>query len=183
MKKRNTMTTRKTGTKTRSKSPFLWLLIPGGAIALALILNLYILVFAYVPSGSMETTIPAGSLILGSRLSYRNEDPQRGDIVFFRLEETGSTLLIKRVIAVAGDTFSMENGTVFINGSPLSEPYAQLDGSDYPSITVPEGMLILLGDDRGNSTDSRFWEPPFVPAENVVGKATLILFPAFGKLS
>lgn len=177
------MTTRKTGTKTRSKSPFLWLLIPGGAAALALILNLYILVFAYVPSGSMETTIPAGSLILGSRLSYRNEDPQRGDIVFFRQEETGGTLLIKRVIAVAGDTFSMANGTVFVNGSPLSEPYAQPDDSDYPGVIVPEGMLILLGDDRENSHDSRFWDDPFVPAANVVGKATFVLFPTFGNLS
>ena len=177
------MTTRKTGTKTRSNSPFLWLLIPGGAVALALVLNLYILVFAYVPSGSMAQTIPAGSLILGSRLSYRNEDPQRGDIVFFRQEETGGTLLIKRVIAVAGDTFLVENGTVYINDEAISEPYAQLDESDFACVTVPEGMLILLGDHRANSHDSRFWEDPFVPAVNVVGKATFILFPAIGKLS
>lgn len=179
------MTTRKSGTKTRTrnKSGFLWLLIPAGAILLALVLNLYILVFAYVPSGSMENTIPAGSLILGSRLSYRNEMPERGDIVFFRREETGNTLLIKRVIAVEGDSFSVENGSVTVNGDPVSEPYALPDSSNFESITVPEGMLILLGDNRANSKDSRFWEIPYVSVDNVVGKATLILFPRVGKLS
>ena len=158
----------------------LWLLIPAGAVLLALFLNLYILVFATVPSGSMSPTIPEGSLVLGSRLAYRSDSIDRGDIVFFRHPELGSTLLIKRVIAVEGDTFAITHGQVYINDQPVDEPY--LKGQmqeDFPAVIVPEGKLILLGDNREHSTDSRFWEDPFGDVDHVVAKATFLLFPGF----
>ena len=171
-------------TRTTNKRHSLrWLLIPGGALLLAAFLSFYILLLAFVPSGSMEQTIPAGSLILGSRLSYRNDTPQKGDIIFFRHAECGKNLLVKRVVAVAGDTISLENGTVFVNGEALSEDYAAKDGSNFQEITVPAGKLLVLGDNRANSNDSRFWEDPFVDLEDVVGKATYILVPRFGELS
>lgn len=168
---------------TNKRSGFRWLLIPGSALLLAAFLSFYILLLAFVPSGSMESTIPAGSLILGSRLSYRNDTPQKGAIIFFRHAECGKNLLVKRVIATEGDCFSIENGTVFVNGEALPEDYAAKDGSNFPEITVPAGKLLVLGDNRANSNDSRFWEDPFVSVDDVVGKATYILYPRFGELS
>lgn len=157
-----------------------WLLIPGSAVLLAIFLNLYILVFATVPSGSMSPTVPEGSLVIGSRLAYRSSSVQRGDVVFFRHPELGRTLLIKRVIAVEGDTFAITDGQVYLNGQPLDEAYitGQMQ-EDFPAVTVPEGKLILLGDNREHSTDSRFWEDPFADEDNVVAKATFLLFPGF----
>ena len=171
-------------TKTTNKCHSLrWLLIPGSALLLAAFLSFYILLLAFVPSGSMESTIPAGSLILGSRLSYRNSVPQKGDIIFFRHPECGKNLLVKRVIATEGDTFSMENGTVFINGEAISEEYAVKDSGNFPEITVPAGKLLVLGDNRANSKDSRSWNDPFVDLAAVEGKATYILYPRLGELS
>lgn len=171
-------------TRTTNKHPGLrWLLIPGSALLLAAFLSFYILILAFVPSGSMASTIPAGSLILGSRLSYRNSAPQKGDIIFFRHPECGKNLLVKRVVATEGDTFSIENGTIYINGEAISEDYAAKDGSNFPQVTVPAGKLLVLGDNRANSNDSRFWEDPFVSTDAVAGKAAYILFPRLGELS
>lgn len=161
-----------------------WLLIPGSAVLLALLLNLYILVFATVPSGSMVPTVPEGSLLLGSRLAYCNTAPERGDIVFFHHPELGRSLILKRVIAVGGDTFEILDGQVWINGQPLKEPYATGQSREsFPAIAVPEGKLILLGDNRDFSTDSRFWEDPFVDEANVVAKATFLIYPGFHAIS
>ena len=181
--------TRKKRTKTNKPSSetargLRWLLIPGSAVLLALFLNLYILVFATVPSGSMAPSIPEGSLVLGSRLAYCNAAPQSGDVVFFRHPELGNTLILKRVIAVGGDTFRIESGQVYVNGQPLDEPYILQEKSEsFPEVTVPEGKLLLLGDNRDHSTDSRFWEDPFVDGSNVVAKAVFLLFPGFCTIS
>ncbi len=169
---------RKKTRTTNKPSALRWLLIPLSAILLAFIVSNFLVVLAYVPSGSMEPTIAAGGLLLGSRLAYHKEDPQPGDVVFFRHKETGNRLLVKRIVAVGGDTFEIKSGVIYRNDEPLSEPYrSDGDTSYYPRITVPEGMLILLGDNRTASQDARDWEQPFVAEEDVVGKALLLLFP------
>ena len=177
------MTRTRTGSDPSRCARLRWLLIPGSAVLLALLLNTFVMVFAHVPSGSMESTIPAGSLVIGSRLSYRDAPPQRGDIIFFRHEETGNTLLIKRVVAVAGDTFQIKSGTVYINGAPEQASYATgAAGKDTDAVTVPEGKLLVLGDNREASRDSRYWEDPFVDQQDVVGQAAYLLLPALKKL-
>ena len=185
---KSTKTTRKKRTTNKPssdvRSGLRWLLIPGSAVLLALLLNMYILVFATVPSGSMAPTVPEGSLLLGSRLAYCSAAPQRGDVVFFRHEELGRSLILKRVIAVGGDTFRITDGQVFINDQPLEEPYITGQKQDrYPAVTVPEGKLVLLGDNRDHSTDSRFWEEPFVDRSCVVAKAVFLLYPYWKTLS
>jgi len=171
-------------TKTTNKRrSFPFLVLPILAILLALVVSNFLVVLAYVPSASMADTIPAGSILVGSRLSYRSRMPAYGDIVLFRREETGNTWLIKRVIAVGGDTFAVENGIVYRNGEPLEEPYcSSFSGETVLPITVPEGMLILLGDHRAASVDARFWENPFVSVEEVMGQAVFLLFPRLGRL-
>ena len=171
-------------TKTTNKRrSFPFLILPVLAILLALVVSNFLVVLAYVPSASRADTIPEGSILVGSRLAYQSRMPAYGEIVLFRHEETGNTWLIKRVIAVGGDTFAVENGTVYRNGEPLDEPYcSSFSEETVAPITVPDGMLILLGDHRAASVDARFWENPFVSVEDVVGQAVFLVFPRFSAL-
>lgn len=132
---------------------------------------------AWVPSGSMEPTLPARSYFLGWRLPYFFADPtpERGDIVMFRSDELDE-LLVKRTVGLPGDTVSIENGTVCINGEPLNEPYLPAGVETYPMteetvFIVPEDHIFVLGDNRPGSFDSRGWQDPYVPLSMIRSKA------------
>lgn len=146
-----------------------YLLITAAAVVL---LFRVILQLAFVPSGSMESTIPTDSLLISWQLSYLAADPmpQRGDVVTFWSDETGK-LLVKRVIGVGGDEITISDGTVYCNGEALEEPYLQAEGitESFASnkYRVPEGCLFFMGDNRGNSFDSRRWSMPYIAAEKV----------------
>lgn len=169
---------KKTTRTTNKRSSFLFLLLPISAILLAVIVSNFVLCLLFVPSESMAEAIPEHSILLGSRLAYRDKSPSRGDIVFFTHPEVGRATLIKRVIAVGGDTFEIRDGVVYLNGEILDEPYVSSPSdTDFPLVTVPEGKLILLGDNRAASQDSRVFEDPFVSETRVKGKVILVLFP------
>ena len=110
-----------------------------------------------VPSSSMEPAIPAGSVILGSRIF---SELGRGDIIVFRHE--GKTL-VKRVVAVPGDTVYLDDldGSFTVNRETPTATRI---------LTVPEGYFFVVGDNRGNSLDSRVWEPPFVSGGTVIAR-------------
>jgi len=158
----------------------------------------------FIPSSSMEPTLMPGDRVLVSKLAYRFGDVGRGDVAVFEnpnpaLLPDRSVLgsffhwlgeglgfaqpeeedLIKRVIGVPGDVEEIRDRTVHVNGQPLAEPYltpdAQAAMGDYGPVTVPEGMLFVLGDNRGNSADSR--AIGFVPEDRVVGRAFVIIWP------
>lgn len=158
--------------------------LPGTAILLAALLNTYLFINAYVPSGSMVPTIPEGAMVLGNRMAYRKEEPKTGDVVFFHHAEMGEQQwLVKRVIALPGQTFAVKEGQVYINGSPLREPYVEYASKDnFPEICVPEDCYILLGDNRQASHDSRYWEDPFVRREDIRAKGWFVYFPKFLRL-
>ena len=151
-----------------------WVTVIEIAVILAVILNVFIVVNAVIPSASMETTIMTGDRIFGNRLAYLNDDPKRGDIVIFRYPDDETQLFIKRVIGEPGDTVLIQDGKVYINGSdtPLDEPYfnGQPFG-DYGPVSVPEDFYFMLGDNRNNSADSRFWKNPYVHRDKILGKA------------
>ncbi len=127
---------------------------------------------AWVPSGSMETTLPTKSLLFSWQLPYAVSDPtpQRGEIVTFWSDEMGK-LLVKRVIGLPGDIVTFQDGFVYINGQELDESYLPRQGitasGSREEYVVPEGCLFFMGDNRTGSWDARSWNDPFVPVENV----------------
>lgn len=145
------------------------------AVMVALFRGVFLL--GFVTSGSMEPTLPTHSVFLGWHLSYLVGDPQpdRGDIMLFTSDELGETL-VKRVIGLPGDTVSFDGGCVYVNGELLEEDYLSVQGATYPqnqgdSFTVPEDRVFLLGDNRNNSLDSRYWQDPFIPISNMQARA------------
>lgn len=159
------------------------LLVPAAAILLAALLNLFFLMNIHVPSGSMEPTIPAGSMLLGNRTAYWFGDPMPGDVVVFRHSAAGGRLLIKRIIAVPGQTFAILEGRVYLDGQLLPEEYVlDFSADEYPETQIPEGCYLVLGDNRPVSMDSRFWEDPFIRREDILARALFIYYPRFYRL-
>lgn len=162
-----------------------WIIVIEVAVILAVVLNMFIIVNAIVPTASMETTIMTGDRLFGNRLAYNKEDPKRGDIVIFKFPDDEKQLFIKRIIGMPGDTLEMIDGVVYINGETIDEPYlATIPYGDYGPITVPDGAYFMMGDNRNNSADSRYWQQPFVYRDKILGKAVFCYFPfsEFGKI-
>ncbi len=170
--------------KNVKKDIFEWVLTLVAAVAVALFINNFIIVNATVPSSSMEETIMTDDRVIGLRLAYKNNDPLRGDIIIFKFPDDESILYIKRVIGLPGDTVDIHDGSVFVNGEALEEPYIKesTEGSFGP-YTVPEGHYFMLGDNRNNSADSRYWNNTFLEREKIVGKAVLRYWPSVKKLN
>ena len=124
---------------------------------------------------SMNPTLQDGEYILVNRLAYKIGNPVRGDIVVFSFPMDPRQDLIKRVIGLPGESISVQDGKVMINGVPLEEPYIAAPPIYNGTWEVPEGQLFVLGDNRNESKDSHEWG--LLPVENVVGRAILIYWP------
>ncbi len=124
----------------------------------------------------MEPTLHDGERLLVSKFTYRLHPPRPGDIVVFRSPVNPGDDLIKRVIAVAGDRVEIARGQVIVNGLAREELYITPgDVKSFPPVIVPAGSIFVLGDNRPNSEDSRYFGPVSVRA--VKGKAVLIWWP------
>ena len=138
----------------------------------------FIIQIAWVPSGSMETTLPTKSAMLGWQLPFVVADPvpERGDIVTFWDEELNK-VLVKRVIGLPGDEISFSGGYVYVNGEQLEEPYLMAQGVTEcdETFTVPEGCFFPLGDNRTGSFDARFWETPYIPVSAIQAKPFVVI--------
>lgn len=161
----------------------------------ALLLSLFIKGFLIdnrlIPTSSMVPTVPVNSRILVNRLVYDFSEPQFQDIVVF--EPTESTKqevgrgddMLKRVIGLPGDIIVIVDGQLYRNGQAVDEPYIS-EPMDYEfgPVEVPEGCVFLLGDNRNYSFDAHLWSDPFVPIDNVKGKAFFLYWPKenFGTL-
>jgi signal peptidase I len=132
----------------------------------------------YIPSESMVPTLEVGDRVFVNKFVYRFSEPERGDIVVFESVEGGEQDLIKRVVAIPGDNVSVQNGALFISGERREEPYVNNkfpDDSFYGPTTVPQGSVFVMGDNRNNSRDSRFFGP--VAVENIEGEAFVTFWP------
>ncbi len=148
------------------------------AFATAFIVSHTLIANAQVPSGSMETTIMTGSRIIVNRMAYIAGDPQRGDIIAFYYPDDGKTIYLKRIIGLPGERIEGINGTIYIDGSPLAEGYLreEMEG-DFGPYVVPKDGFFVMGDNRNNSLDSRFWKNKFVEKSEIVGRAEMEYFP------
>jgi signal peptidase I len=178
-------------------------LLVGVALLVAILIKTFLFQAFYIPSGSMENTLEVNDRVLVNKLAYRIGDIQRGDVIVFddprggfgQAEESvvDSALrnlfesiglaaprseFIKRVIGLPGEVVEGRDGVVFVNGVPLYEPYLKDPGepiSTFGPIDVPADALFVMGDNRSESQDSRFFGP--IPTEDVVGKAFVIIWP------
>ncbi|EOS26088.1 signal peptidase I [Lachnospiraceae bacterium 3-1] len=148
------------------------------ALAFGFLLNKYMIANAQVPTSSMETTVMAGDRILVNRLSYVFAEPKRGDIVTFIYPDDGQTLYLKRILGLPGETIEGRKGVLYIDGKPLEKDFTQeISYDDFGPYQVPEGTYFMMGDNRKDSWDSRYWEHKFVKKEDIIGKAAVSYFP------
>ena len=160
-----------------------WIAVIVVAVVISLSVNTFIIVNATGPSSSMETTIMAHDRIIGNRLTYRFKDPARGDIIIFKNPDDESVLYIKRLIGLPGDVVEVYDNTVFINGEALDEPYLNVETlGEFGPYYVPDGAYFMMGDNRNDSADSRYWNNTFLYRDGIVGKAVFRYWPKFSKL-
>lgn len=159
-----------------------WVFTIGITLAVVFVLKNYIIINASVPTGSMENTIMPGDNLLGFRLAYLTEEPQRGDVIFFYFPDDESQKYVKRIIGLPGEKVFISGGNIYINDAttPLEEEYLKEEwvvGMGPFEFEVPEDCYLVLGDNRNSSQDARYWMNPYVAKEKIIGKAIFTYFP------
>jgi signal peptidase I len=161
-----------------------WIVILVAALTVAILVKTFLIQAFFIPSGSMEPTLKPGDRVLVNKLSYELHSIHRGDIVVFKRppSEPNPAIndLIKRVIGLPGDRIEARQGMVYINGQALSEPYLPPGTvtTGLPLTTVPAGQYFVLGDNRGDSADSRVIGP--IARHLIVGRAFIRVWPLSG---
>ena len=158
-----------------------WVAIVAGALIVALLVKTFLIQAFYSPSLSMYSTLDKGDRVLVNKLSYHLHDVHRGDIVVFErpknVPDTGIKDLIKRVVGLPGDTIESKDGDVYINGHKLKEPYLDrgVRTVNLSRQKIPRDEVFVMGDNRGNSEDSRIFGP--IDEDLLVGRAFIRVWP------
>lgn len=157
----------------------------GKTVAMAFVLSFGIRTFVaearYIPSSSMEPTLQINDRLIIEKMTYRFDDPKRGDVIVFNATDAlkaqnFNEAFIKRIIGLPGDTVEVKRGEVRVNGKLLREIYIkEKPNYNYGPVTVPEGNYLVLGDNRNNSYDSHYWG--FVPKDKIIGRAFVRFWP------
>lgn len=151
--------------------------------SLFIVVYLFILQPHQVKGASMENTFHSGDYILTSKIAYKFDKPKRGDVIVFKSPKNPDIDYIKRIIGLPGDRIMISNGEVYLNGELLNENYIAakttlMEGGfikEGVTVTVPDGYLFVMGDNRPRSSDSR--EFGFIPITDVIGKVFFRYFP------
>lgn len=145
------------------------------AFVAAFIITHFIIINTWVPTGSMNNTIMDNDKVIGLRFTYAFSSPKRGDIVIFKYPDDESKNYVKRVIGIPGDVVEISDGQVSVNGEVLDEPYIKetMDTSETLSYTVPENSYFVMGDNRNNSNDARYWKNHYVTKDKILAKGWL----------
>lgn len=165
-----------------------WVVIIAAAVGFAILLRTYVVEPYEIPSESMINTIQVGDRILGEKISYLTRDPEAGEVVTFRDPEDASTTLIKRIIATPGQTIDLQDGVVYVDGVALDEPYTLgketdpierhastlSDSISYP-YTLGDDEYWVMGDNRTNSLDSRYFGP--ITRDMITSRAWVTFWP------
>lgn len=159
-----------------------WILPFLFALAVTWLLKNYIIINADVPTGSMENAIMPGDRLIGNRLAYLKDDPMRGDIIIFKYPDNEEELYVKRIVGLPGETVEIRQGEIYINGSeqPLHEDYLKerwtVATGDY-YFEIPEDSYLVLGDNRNDSWDARYWTNTYVHKDKILGQAVFVYWP------
>lgn len=155
-----------------------WVVSIAAAVAVAVFIRTFIVELYVVDGPSMRPTLQHEERLVVNKFIYHVRDPQKGEVIIFRYPRDPSRDFIKRVIATAGDTIEIKEGHVYVNDQLLREDYIlEKTRTEYPKVTIPEGTIFVMGDNRNNSEDSRFPDVGFVPLDLVKGKAVCIFWP------
>lgn len=161
-----------------------WVVVIVAAVLIALLIRNFVVQSYQIPSGSMQETLQEGDRVMVNHLSYRLHDVNRGDVIVFDRPADAPGApgdpddLIKRAIALPGETIQTIDGVVHIDGQPLDEPYlapGTLTFDIEEPFEVPEDEVFVLGDNRGNSEDSRYIGP--IETDTIEGRAFAIIWP------
>lgn len=157
-----------------------WVAVIGGALAVALVIQSFLVQAFYIPSSSMEPTLEVGDRVLVNKLSYDLHDVNRGDLVVFeRPDGSAGDIkdLIKRAIGLPGETVEIRDGSVLIDGRVLDEPYLADEEVlvEFAPVQVPEDQVFVMGDNRDDSRDSRAFGP--ITIDSIVGRAFVRVWP------
>ncbi len=152
------------------------------SIVLAVIIAIFIRLFLFevflVEGSSMYPTLQNHERLIVNKATYFFNEPQKGDIIVFSFSPQRD--FIKRVVAVEGDIVEISGGKLFVNNVALDEPYIEgYQMMNFGPVTIPEGHIFVLGDNRGNSMDSRDPAVGYVSREKVKGKAIVVFWPPF----
>jgi len=151
------------------------------AILLAVVL-FFVLQFALqstvVEGSSMEPNLVDGEWVLVNKLAYRMGEPQRGDVIVFHAPGERDKDYIKRVVAVAGEEVVVRDGRLVVDGLPVAESWLpRQDPTAFGPYVVRPGEVVVFGDNRPNSNDSRLWPEPGLPDERIVGRVWISVWP------
>ena len=159
------------------------------ALIIAIFLKTCIFAYIVIPTGSMLNTIQEGDRIIASRLAYINDEPQRYDIIIFKYPDDETQLFAKRIIALPGETIEVKNGIVYITDKNGNKSTARTDfitncipTGNFGPYTVPLGSYFVMGDNRNDSWDSRYWDNKTVKKGKIIGKVKFRYFPNPGKI-
>lgn len=153
------------------------------AVILALLINRFVFFKVTVPTGSMLPTIKLGDQLIVTRI-YNVNNLKRGDIIVFKSEELRK-VLVKRLIGLPGESIDIDSkGIVSVNGKKIEEPYVVYSEGFAGHFKVPAKSFLFFGDNRADSLDARKWFDPYIPAEKIMGKAQIVVYPfdRFGRI-
>lgn len=183
------MEEKNTGASAVIKEIFSWVMTFAIAIAAAFFIKTFIIINATVPTGSMENTIMPGDDLIGFRLAYVFSKPQRGDIIIFKYPDDETQKYVKRIVGLPGEKVSIKDAKIYIDeaSEPLEENYLKdewVEAIGPFEFEVPENCYLVLGDNRNNSKDARYWVNSYVTEDEIIGKASFTYFPfdRFGSL-
>jgi signal peptidase I len=161
-----------------------WGIVVVIAVLVSLLIRTFVFQTFFIPSGSMEPTLQVGDRIIVSKLSVEFGTIHTGDILVFKAPKAVATVcgddvadLVKRVIGLPGQHLTSKGNTIYVNGSPLAQPWTHSPvlGRAIGSVTVRKNHYFMMGDNESDSCDSRFWGT--IPRSSIIGKAFVRIWP------
>ena len=148
-------------------------------LLLVLCIRLFALLNVTVPTGSMRNTLTEGTRAMGLTVIYKFQEPERGDIIVFHAPDNPSTLYVKRIVGLPGETVEIVGGKTYINGEYFEEEYLAEtpEYKDFGPYNVPDGAYFVMGDNRNHSLDARLWDNTYVYKSAILGKVYFAYWP------